>query len=101
MFAVLYRFEIKPGDDEAFVASWAEATRAIKAHHRHRGSRLHQDERGGWFAYTVWESREKWQARTEGPAPLQRALARMGEHVERVEVLHELEVRADLLDDGP
>ena len=97
MFAVIYRFEVKPGSEDAFVEAWAAATLAIKAYHHHRGSRLHQNENKEWIAYTVWDSEEKWLKRTEGPPPLQEALARMGQYVDKVEVLHQLELRADLL----
>lgn len=101
MFAVIYRFEIKSDIEEEFIEAWKEATLAIQAHHHHRGSRLHQNEEKEWIAYTVWDTREKWERRNEGPPELQAALAKMGRYLEKVEVLHHLDVRGDLLGAPP
>jgi heme-degrading monooxygenase HmoA len=60
MFAVLYRWKIKPGCEVTFREAWRTMTAAIKARHQTSGSRLHQTENGELIAYAVWPSRDAW-----------------------------------------
>lgn len=98
MFAVLYRFTIKPESEAVFTRLWTEATKEIKAHHKHKGSRLHKSSEGEWLAYTVWESQEKWELRNEGPESLKKAISGMSQHINSVEQLFKMDVVGDLLD---
>ena len=54
MFAVLYRWQIKPGMEEQFVDGWSRVTRAIHNSCGSYGSRLHRAADGTWFAYARW-----------------------------------------------
>lgn len=96
-FCVLYRFVVKPGHDERFVASWKELTRMIHAHCGSLGSRLHRLEGGDYLAYAQWPSRETWEeARlTEGQVGDLRA--EMRACCESVETRATLDVVEDFL----
>lgn len=54
MFAVLYRWRLKPGMEDQFVDGWERVTRAIRRSCRSYGSRLHQCSDGTWLAYARW-----------------------------------------------
>ena len=67
MFVVLYRWRIKPGQEEQFRAAWARATEKITARYGALGSRLHQVDDGSWLAYAQWPDRERWLLMRSGP----------------------------------
>ena len=48
MFCVIYRWRLKPGHDDDFVAAWARLTRAIRDGRGGLGSRLHRSDDGLW-----------------------------------------------------
>lgn len=59
-FAVIYRWRLHPGKEEAFVEAWAAVTRAIREQCGGLGSRLHKTDDGVWLAYAQWPSRAMW-----------------------------------------
>lgn len=61
MFAVLYRFKLRPGTEPKFREAWRDATHAIRAHHGTSGSRLHRADDGDLVAYAVWPHRASWE----------------------------------------
>ncbi len=54
MFAVIYRWRLRPGKTEQFVQGWHRVTAAIHAQCGSYGSRLHQADDGTWVAYARW-----------------------------------------------
>jgi hypothetical protein len=50
MFAVLYRWKIKPGSEDAFRAAWTAMTEAIAKRSETGGSRLHRSADGEFVA---------------------------------------------------
>ena len=60
-FCVLYRFRVRPGEEAAFVAAWAELTHAIRDQRGGLGSRLHRDDDGTFVAYAQWPDRASWE----------------------------------------
>lgn len=64
MHAVLYRWRVKPGGDEAFQRGWAQLTDSIRAQCGSYGSRLHRADDGTWVAYALWPDRATWEACT-------------------------------------
>ncbi len=58
MFAVIYRWRLKPGQEARFVDGWERVTRAIHAACGSYGSRLHQATDGTWVAYARWPDAE-------------------------------------------
>ena len=99
-FAVIYRWKLKPGREEAFRQAWEATTLDLKERRSGLGSRLHQAADGTWVAYAQWPSRETW-ARSrdlgsvdpEASAAMAAAIEESFDHVE----LHPIR---DLLDRG-
>ena len=60
MFALVYRWKVRPGCESRFVEAWRELTEAIAAENGSLGSRLHLCEDGTYMAYAAWPSRERW-----------------------------------------
>ncbi len=58
MFAVIYRWRVKPGMEEQFRDAWHRGTLAIRERFGTGGSRLHRAEDGSWLAYARWPSAE-------------------------------------------
>jgi quinol monooxygenase YgiN len=97
MFAVMYRWRLKPGTESQFASAWAERTRAIASQEGGLGSRLHRSDDGWFVAYAQWPSRAAWEAfmaKSAAPTP---AGTLMGSCIETREVPLCLEVVADLL----
>lgn len=54
MFAVVYRWKLKPGLEEKFEEGWRLGTMAIRRDLGGWGSRLHKIGPGEYFAYAQW-----------------------------------------------
>ena len=50
MFAVVYRWRLRPGREEQFVDGWERVTRALHAGCGRSGSRPHRAAAGPWVA---------------------------------------------------
>lgn len=61
MFIAIYKFVVKAGYEEAFVAAWKKRTEGIYRVSGSLGSRLHRDRYGQFIGYAQWPSREAWQ----------------------------------------
>jgi quinol monooxygenase YgiN len=97
MLCVIYRWRLKPGREDEFVAAWERLTRAIRDHRGGLGSRLHRAENGLWVAYAQWPDRATWESARDRETADPKAAAAMAEAVaERAEPLL-LDVVADLL----
>jgi len=83
MFAVLYRWRLKPGTEDRFRAAWATMTEAIRARSGTSGSRLHRTDDGDLVGYAVWPSRDAWEAAAALPPADADALATMRDCIER------------------
>jgi heme-degrading monooxygenase HmoA len=82
MFAVLYRFKLKPGTEPAFREAWRAGTLAIRKLYGTSGSRLHRTDGGELLAYAVWPDRATWEkaqtlpsARPESGAVMRECMA--------------------------
>ena len=60
MFAVIYIFKVKSGEEEQFISSWKGLTKLIYKHEGSKGSRLHKSKDLEYIAYAQWPSKEKW-----------------------------------------
>lgn len=58
MFAVIYRWRVKPDLESQFTESWAEITEYLLGNFNALGSRLHCGSDGFWYAYAQWRSSE-------------------------------------------
>ncbi len=56
-FAVLYRWRLRPGTEEAFVEAWTEVSHDLRRKGS-LGSRLHRGPDGIWYSYAQWPSAE-------------------------------------------
>lgn len=54
MFAVIYRFYIKPGREEEYQTYWNQVANYFIQHRGSIGSSLHKTEEGMWLAYSRW-----------------------------------------------
>ena len=76
--SVLYRFRVRPGQEAAFRAAWADLTRAIRDTRGGLGSRLHHVDGDLWAAYAQWPDRAAWEAAMAAPSADPAASAAMG-----------------------
>ena len=58
MFAVIYRWKIKPEFERQFIESWSEITAYYMKNFGASGSRLHRGADGLFYAYAQWKSAE-------------------------------------------
>lgn len=61
MFAVIYKFKIKPGMESKFEKAWETMTFEFRDTHGGLGSCLHKDDRGNFVAYARWPNRQLWE----------------------------------------
>jgi hypothetical protein len=59
MFIVLYRWRIKEGMEQQFIAAWSEVTAYILENYNSLGSRLHRGSDGLFYSYAQWKSAEQ------------------------------------------
>lgn len=76
-FAVIYRWRLRPGQENAFTEAWAQVTHAIRDQCGGLGSRLHKTDDGVWLAYAQWPSRAMWDAASLTDPALQAARRQM------------------------
>ena len=60
MFTVIYRWRVKPGSEDRFVAAWHALTKQIHRVRQSYGSRLHRESDGTYCAIALWPSEEAW-----------------------------------------
>ncbi|MEM6730765.1 MAG: antibiotic biosynthesis monooxygenase [Myxococcota bacterium] len=65
MFAVVYRWKLKPGKEHDFQRAWAALTDEFIESHGGLGSRLHRGDEGLWLAYARWNDRQSWEREKE------------------------------------
>lgn len=98
MFVAIYRFDVKPSEEEAFRASWRALTLLIREHQGGLGSRLHRADTHTYIAYAPWPDRSTWRAAREGPARegIEKLGAALRSSCTAVETLFQLDVVEDL-----
>ena len=101
MFAVLYRWKLKPGTEEAFREAWKAMTESIATRSRTGGSRLHRTDDGHFVAYAVWPSRQVWEDAGKLPSANADAAAKIRECIEQSLGTTPLDVVDDLLREPP
>ena len=106
MVRAIYRWRVKPGEEEKFIRAWTQGTAAIRAKVIGAGGSLlmrSRHDRSEFMALACWNSIEDWQAfaaESDSASPDPEAFRAMGvvsEHFS-TEILEEV---ADLLDCGP
>jgi hypothetical protein len=97
MYVVLYRWKLRPGCEDAFVAAWSRVSRFLQKERGSLGSRLHLGSDGIWYSYAQWPdaaTRERAFSEVSGEAA---SLAAMREAIAEGFPEIELEARADFL----
>ena len=83
MYALVYRWRLHPGAEEAFGTAWAAMTDTIREQCGSLGSRLHSCEDGTWVAYAVWPDAATFKTRSpDNPAAAQAMAAAIQENFE-------------------
>ena len=55
-FVVLYRWRLKPGSEDSFIAAWSRVSGLLRSERGSLGSRLHRGADGIWYSYAQWPS---------------------------------------------
>lgn len=99
-FAVIYRWKIRPGQEESFRQAWEMITLDLKEKRGGLGSRLHTAADGTWVAYAQWPTRETWIRSRDLGSVNEDASAAMAEAIEESMEPIQLNPIRDLLDRG-
>ncbi|MEQ1518077.1 MAG: antibiotic biosynthesis monooxygenase [Usitatibacteraceae bacterium] len=76
-FAVLYRWRLHPGKEDAFIRAWASISDRLLKHHGSLGSRLHKGPDDVWYSYAQWPSSEARDLAFSSPSEDPEAAAEM------------------------
>lgn len=100
MFAVIYHFEVIPGEEGSFIEGWKGLTQSIYQFEGSLGSRLHKKNEGNYIAYAQWPNRKSWEE-SGNNLPPEAAVFRkkMKDACRSIKTEHELEMIEDLLSD--
>lgn len=100
MYIVIYRFLVKPNQDQVFIESWKGLTALIYKYEGSLGSRLHKEKQNYYIAYAQWPSKDDFE-NTGNKLPIEANQFRdaMRLSCDKVETLNKLEVVEDLLMD--
>lgn len=99
MFAVIYRFNVKPDKEEEFKESWKKLTDLLIEFEGGLGSSLHKSKVPGEFiAYARWKDRESWDGpRNNLPPEAEKYRSNMREACDEISTHYELELIEDKL----
>ncbi len=62
VFAVIYKFHIRPGAEEEYKKLWRQVATYFTKHRGALGSCLHKTSEGEWLAYSRWPDKATWDA---------------------------------------
>jgi hypothetical protein len=100
-FAVIYRFRLHAGMEQAYTAAWSRITQVLQSERGGLGSRLHRGPEGIWYAYAQWPSAEARRAAFAiGPVDTEAEQQMASAVAERLPEIV-LEPVADFLSPGP
>jgi quinol monooxygenase YgiN len=98
MFAVIYRFNVRPGELSEFTNAWAELTNLIRKYEGSLGSRLHRLNDIEYIAYAQWPERAVWEGSGKLlPPEAEDVRKKLRDSCTSIETIYELEVVNDLL----
>ncbi|MEO0478951.1 MAG: hypothetical protein AAF196_05675 [Planctomycetota bacterium] len=95
--AVLYRFIVRAGSEESFVAAWSGLTKLIHERAGSHGSCLHRVGDREYLAYARWPSAAHFDAVSLEGADAEALRTGMRASCEEVETVHRMDVVQDLL----
>jgi heme-degrading monooxygenase HmoA len=85
MYGIFFKWVVRPGKEQQFVAAWSELTLLIREQYGGLGSRLHAGSDGSVFAYAQWPSEEDWKREREFTPRVEELRRQMAECAELVE----------------
>lgn len=100
MFAVIYKFEVKPDKTKEFIQGWEGLTKIIRKHCGGLGSRLHQsDIPNEYIAYAQWPDEETWKnpSKNNLPSDTDHFRQLMDDSLVKSETIHKMLLTSDLL----
>ena len=98
MFAVIYTFHVKKGEEKTFLKSWSALTKLIVKRKGSSGSRLHFTAPGIYMAYALWSDKETWEnSRKSMPESNKKHSQKMQDSCSLIKTSHTMEVVEDLL----
>ncbi|GAA4941595.1 hypothetical protein GCM10023314_13240 [Algibacter agarivorans] len=103
MYIILYSFQVKPKQEQNFIAAWKDLTNLIYKYEGSLGSRLHKQKEYQYIAYAQWPDASTFKASGENLPKQEADTARslMRAACEKIEILQELDVVEDLLKTKP
>lgn len=102
MFAVVYSFNVIPGEEEKFIQNWKVLTEMIYEFEGSYGSRLHKENDSNYLAYALWPDKETWEnSGTHLPPRAAKVRAQMKAACKNIDTLHAMQITEDLLKDRP
>jgi hypothetical protein len=97
MFAIIYRFDVRAGQEKAFEKTWHQLTQLIYEHEGSLGSRLHKDVSGSYIAYAQWPDKMAWEAAGDKlPIAANDIRDAMLANCDNIDVLYQLDVVDDM-----
>jgi len=66
-FVAVYRWQVKPGCEEAVEAAWRAEAERYRAKYGSCGARLHREDDGTFVSTAFWRSRDAW---SSAPRPI-------------------------------
>ncbi len=100
MLAILYKFNVKPDQEQEFIKAWKELTEFIYEHRNSLGSRLHEVNESTFIAYAQWPDKSNFHDQSKKlPSEAELSKTKMYECCENIETLYEMEVVEDLFKD--
>ncbi len=66
-FVAIYRWEIKPGCEDAVRAAWRVEAERYRARYQSCGARLHREDDGTFVSTAFWPTRDAW---ASAPRPI-------------------------------
>jgi len=98
MFTVIYSFKTKKGQEQEFETAWRELTFLFRDYAGGLGSRLHFESSQNYIAYAQWPDKKTWEtANSKLPDNSSKIRETMRNAIEKIEILHKLNVVDDLL----
>ena len=96
MFVMLYRWKLRLGKEEQFIAAWSDITDYFRREFDSLGSRLHLGDDGLYYAFAQWKSAEDLEKAFAESEEIE-AGKRMSEAIEERLPSVQLEIMADFL----
>ena len=98
MFAAIYSFKVKKGEEDIFIKSWRSLTELIYEFEGSLGSRLHKQADGLYIAYAQWPSKDIWKNAGQNLPDFADGVKKlMKAACSSIETIHELEMVSDFI----